>query len=75
MQWAENDQKLMNYHRFFDENFKKIKDINVKDLEERVLMYPRNEIISAIIVYMSLCKVLGAQNMKGSMAGQRRFLE
>lgn len=65
----------MNYHRFFEENFPKVKDMDVRNLEENVLKYPRDEIIAAVIVYVSLCKMLGAENMRGSMEGQSKFLE
>jgi hypothetical protein len=72
--WSQNDQKLMNYHRFFEENFSQVKDLDVKTLESK-LHYPRDEILGSFIVYISLCKLLAAQNLKGTLPAQRRFLE
>jgi hypothetical protein len=64
----------MNYHRFFEENFSQVKDLDVKTLESK-LQYPRDEILGSFIVYISLCKLLAAQNLKGTLPAQRRFLE
>jgi len=72
--WMQNDQKLMKYHRFFDENFTHVKDLDVKALEMN-LKYPRDEILGSFIVYISLCKLLAAQNLKGTLPAQGRFLD
>lgn len=72
--WSQNDQKLMNYHRFFEENFTQVKDLDVKTMENK-LQYPRDEILGSFIIYISLCKLLAAQNLKGTLPAQRRFLE
>ena len=64
----------MNYHRFFEENFSMVKDLDVRSMENR-LQYPRDEILSSFIVYISLCKLMAAQNLKGTLPTQRRFLE
>lgn len=64
----------MNYHRFFDNQFDHIADIGIKKVEEK-LKYPRDEIITNFIVYVSLSKLLASQNLQGTLGVQSRFLE
>lgn len=49
----------MNYHRFFDNQFDHIADIGIKQVEQK-LKYPRDEIITNFIVYVSLSKLLAS---------------
>jgi hypothetical protein len=60
-----NNQKVIQYHRFFDENFTRVRDMDLRDLEKK-LDYPRDEIISNFILYVSLSKLLASQNLKVS---------
>jgi len=49
--------------------------MDLKQLEQQ-LEYPRNEIVANVIVYVSLCKLLAAQNLKDStLESQTKFLE
>ena len=49
----------MNYHRFFGNQFEHIADLGLKEVEQK-LKYPRDEIISNFIVYVSLTKLLAS---------------
>jgi hypothetical protein len=69
----QNNQKLMNYHRFFEENFQRIADMGIRNIEKD-LNYPRDEIISNLILYMSLSKLLASQNLHGTLGTQSKFL-
>ncbi len=63
----------MNYHRFFENQFEHIADMGIKQVEQK-LKYPRDEIISNFIVYVSLSKLLASQNLQGTLGVQGRFL-
>ncbi|TNV82910.1 hypothetical protein FGO68_gene17058 [Halteria grandinella] len=70
-----NNQKAIQFHRFFHENFTQVRDLDLRDLEKK-LDYPRDEIIANFIAYISLSKLLASQNLKvTNLKGQTQFLE
>lgn len=74
---ADNNMKLIRFHRFFNESFTRIKDLDLRKLENE-LDYPRDQIISNFIVYISLCKLLASENLhldNVSLKQQTLFLE